>query len=59
MPRNVDTVTIFDGPFIGSEALRAGLVRKHQLRANFRAVLPDVYVALDISPGLVGRARAG
>jgi hypothetical protein len=51
-------VSIFDSPFIGSEALRAGLIRKHQLRANFRAVLPDVYVARDFSPGLVDRARA-
>ncbi|MFV8050053.1 hypothetical protein [Mycobacterium sp. 48b] len=58
MPRTVYTVTIFDSPFIGSEALRAGLIRKHQLRANFRAVLPDVYVARDFSPGLVDRARA-
>ncbi|WP_454791606.1 hypothetical protein [Mycolicibacterium lutetiense] len=51
-------MSIFDSPFIGSEALRAGLIRKHQLRANFRAVLPDVYVARDFSPGLVDRARA-
>ncbi len=51
-------MSIFDSPFIGSEALRAGLIRKHQLRANFRAVLPDVYVAWDFSPGLVDRARA-
>lgn len=58
MARNVDTMTIFDSPFIGSEALRAGLIRKHQLRANFRAILPDVYVARDFSPGLLDRARA-
>ncbi|TGB37610.1 hypothetical protein EJD98_26250 [Mycolicibacterium peregrinum] len=51
-------MTIFDGPFIGSDAVRAGLIRKHQLRANFRAVLPDVYVARDFSPGLVDRATA-
>lgn len=51
-------MTIFDGPFIGSDAVRAGLIRKHQLRANFRAVLPDVYVARGFSPGLVDRARA-
>ncbi|WP_273734805.1 hypothetical protein [Mycolicibacterium septicum] len=51
-------MSIFDSPFIGSEALRAGLIRKHQLRANFRAVLPDVYVARDFIPGLVDRARA-
>jgi hypothetical protein len=57
-PCTVDTMTIFDNPFIGSEALQAGLIRKHQLRANFRAVLPDVYVACDFTPGLVDRARA-
>ena len=31
-------------PFIGSEALANGLVRKHQLRTNYRAVFPNVYV---------------
>lgn len=30
-------------PFIGSEAVAAGAVAKHQLRARYRAVFPDVY----------------
>lgn len=57
MPRNVGSVTIFDMPFIGSEAVRDGVIRKHQLRANFRAILPDVYVARDYHPTLADRAR--
>jgi very-short-patch-repair endonuclease len=47
-----------DGPFIGSEALRAGLVRKHQLRANFRPVFPNVYMPKDATLTLPDRARA-
>ena len=32
-------------PFIGSEALRDGVVaNKHQLRKRFRALYPDVYL---------------
>jgi hypothetical protein len=30
-------------PFIGSEAVAAGRVRKHQLRSRFAAMFPDVY----------------
>ncbi|MDR3663289.1 MAG: hypothetical protein P4L86_23380 [Mycobacterium sp.] len=30
-------------PFIGSEAVAAGRVRKHQLRSKFTAMFPDVY----------------
>ena len=30
-------------PFIGSEAVAAGRVRKHQLRSRFTAMFPDVY----------------
>jgi hypothetical protein len=30
-------------PFIGSEAVAAGRVRKHQLRSRFRVMFPDVY----------------
>lgn len=56
--RNVNVVSIFDSPFIGSEAVRSGLIRKHQLRANFRAILPDVYVARDFHPTLADRAMA-
>ncbi|OBF44061.1 hypothetical protein A5787_14105 [Mycobacterium sp. 852002-50816_SCH5313054-b] len=34
-------------PFRGSEALAAGTLRKHQLRSQFRAVFPDIYVRRD------------
>ena len=30
-------------PFIGSEAVAAGRVRKHQLRSRYTAMFPDVY----------------
>ncbi|MCG5430886.1 hypothetical protein LV457_01040 [Mycobacterium sp. MYCO198283] len=46
-------------PFLGSEALAAGRVRKHQLRANFRAVYPNVYVPADAVLTLRQRAMAG
>jgi hypothetical protein len=36
-----------DQPFIGSEAVSSGALRKHQLRSRFRAVFPDVYVVRD------------
>jgi hypothetical protein len=31
-------------PFIGSEALAAGLVSRHELRRYYRAVMPNVYL---------------
>jgi hypothetical protein len=33
--------------FIGSEAVKSGTLRKHQLRSRFRRVLPDVYAPRD------------
>lgn len=36
-----------DEPFRGSEAVKAGTLRKHQLRSQFRAVFPDIYVRRD------------
>nr|MDT0527027.1 hypothetical protein [Streptomyces sp. DSM 41633] len=51
-------VSLFDSPFLGSEAVGAGLVRKHQLRANFRAILPDVSVARDFHTTRADRAMA-
>ncbi|WP_082975602.1 hypothetical protein [Mycobacterium sp. 1245805.9] len=36
-----------DEPFIGSEAVKAGTLRKHELRSKFRTVFPDVYVPRD------------
>ncbi len=48
-----------DQPFVGSAAVASGLVKKHQLRANFRAVFPDVYVPKDAVLTLRQRAMAG
>ncbi|OKH63738.1 hypothetical protein EB72_10795 [Mycobacterium sp. SWH-M1] len=45
-------------PFVGSEAIADGRVKKHQLRSNYRAVFPDVYVPCDVEPGLEHRAAA-
>jgi very-short-patch-repair endonuclease len=45
-------------PFIGSEALAAGLVRKYDLRRTFRAIFPDVYLAPSVDLTLARRARA-
>jgi very-short-patch-repair endonuclease len=49
---------IGDQPFVGSEALASGLVKKHQLRASFRTVFPDVYVPKDAVLTVPQRARA-
>lgn len=45
-------------PFIGSEALANGQLKKHQLRAAYRIVFPDVYVPAGVHVGLEQRARA-
>lgn len=45
-----------DEPFIGSEAVASGMLRRHQLRSRFRAVLPDVYVPRE-QPTLTLRQR--
>lgn len=48
-----------DAPFIGSEALRDGVVaNKHQLRTRFRALYPDVYLPDGVSPTLSQRTTA-
>jgi hypothetical protein len=39
-------------PFIGSEAVRAGVVSGYQLRTQYRALYPDVYVDDFIDPTL-------
>lgn len=46
-------------PFIGSEALASGTLRRHQLRSRFRAVFPDVYAGRDQELTLQQRAIAG
>jgi hypothetical protein len=47
-----------DEPFIGSEAVRSGTLRPHQLRSRFRAVFPDVYVRRDHQLTMRDRALA-
>ncbi len=45
-------------PFIGSEALSAGRLTRHQLRTNFVAVHKDVYVPTGTRPSAIMRAKA-
>ncbi|ORA38235.1 hypothetical protein [Mycobacterium aquaticum] len=45
-------------PFIGSEALAAGHLTRHDLRTRFVAVHQDVYVARGTQPTAVLRAKA-
>lgn len=45
-------------PFVGSEAVAAGVVRKHQLRSHYRAVYPNVYVETEATLTLRQRATA-
>jgi hypothetical protein len=51
-------MNIYTEPFVGSAAIAAGTVKKHQLRSGFRAVLPNVYVAPDLVLTTAHRARA-
>lgn len=46
-------------PFIGSEAIRVGLLRPHQLRSGFARVFPDVYVPRNQHITLRQKAVAG
>jgi hypothetical protein len=46
------------GPFIGSDAVAEGILRRHQLRSRFRAVFPDIYVRRDQQLTLRDRAVA-
>ena len=52
-------MTTLKWPFVGSEAIHNGLLKKHELRAGFRAEFPDVYVPRDMVPTLYQRAVAG
>ncbi len=51
-------MNIYTEPFIGSEAIAVGAVKKHQLRSGFRALLPNVYVGPDLALTTAHRARA-
>jgi hypothetical protein len=46
------------GPFKGSEALAGGLLTRHQLRAHYRVVFPDVYLASGMHASLHTRTVA-
>lgn len=45
-------------PFIGSEAVSAGTLSRHELRKYYRAVMPDVYVGKWVDPTPRQRFRA-
>lgn len=45
-------------PFIGSEALANGAIRKHELRSRYVAVFPDIYVPKGAELTLRQRAEA-
>ncbi|MUM09015.1 MULTISPECIES: endonuclease domain-containing protein [unclassified Mycolicibacterium] len=45
-------------PFVGSEALAAGRLTRHQLRTNFVAVHKDIYAPRGMRPTAIMRAKA-
>jgi hypothetical protein len=45
-------------PFVGSEALARGLLSRHQLRTQYRALLPNVYLPKQTQPSLRQRIAA-
>jgi hypothetical protein len=45
-------------PFIGTEALAAGDVSRHELRKYYRAILPNIYLEKRAEPSLRQRAMA-
>ena len=47
-----------DDVFVGSEALRQGTLSRHQLRARFRALYPDIYLPAYAVPSLRTRSVA-
>lgn len=57
---NSDTsrLTRMDGPIVGSEALRQRKLTRYQLRTEFRAIYPDIYLARHVAPSLRMRSEA-
>ncbi len=47
-----------EGPFIGSDALAAGVVSRHELRRYYRAIMPNVYLDKRVQPTLRDRTIA-
>lgn len=46
------------GAILGSEAVAAGIVTRGQLRWNFRAIYPDVYLPRGTTPSICTKANA-
>ncbi|WP_082683849.1 MULTISPECIES: hypothetical protein [unclassified Mycobacterium] len=51
-------MAILNEPFVGSEAVINGAIRKHELRSRYRTVFPDVYMSKGVVPSLYDRAKA-
>ncbi|WP_410874376.1 hypothetical protein [Nocardia sp. A7] len=49
---------VIDEPFVGSWALAAGALTRHQLRHDFERVVPDVYSRKGRPLDAIGRAKA-
>ena len=47
-----------EGPFIGAEEIDSGLLRKHQLRSQYSALFPGVYLSAALAPTFDQRAEA-
>ena len=45
------------GVIVGSASIKGGMLTRAQLRWNYRAIYPDVYVPRDVEPDLATRAR--
>ncbi len=51
-------VVVAGEPFIGSEALACGALTRHQLRTQYRAMYPNVFLSRSIQPSLEQRIVA-
>jgi hypothetical protein len=49
---------ISEEPFLGSEALASAALSRHQLRTQYRPVLPNVYLSRQVQPSLERRIAA-
>ena len=49
---------MLSGPFVGAEAVQAGLVRKHELRSRYFALFPGVYLPRGTQPAFAQRVQA-
>ena len=54
----VQMFAVMTEPFLGSDALARRLLSRHQLRTQYRAVLPNVYLPKQIKPSLEQRIVA-